>query len=373
METAHTNPFLNSRESNFISHFQIEALLENIPKLIYMKDLKGNYVTGTKHAYEFVQNGKDMFHDVQIDIDKIKNTNDAEDKFVISNNKSITNEREIYDVHGRPHCYKIYKAPVKGKDNKITGIVVMVDNIDEAKLLEAQRDTFVASLGHDLKNPTIAQIRMLELLLNDHFGAVMPAQRGVMQMTLDSCKYMKAMLGSLLATYRNDRGVVRLNYEEFSLIDLVEECVEEMRYLAKDKEIELFVNKECFIPTIYGDKIQVKRVIMNLLSNGIKYAFRNTNIKLTIYNEDNYTCFKFENKSPFIPPEKRDTLFAQYVSYAAAYKELGIGLGLYTSQKIVNAHDGIIFVESFQDNRNIFGFKIPNNPKDIDKPRTIIF
>ena len=373
METAHTNPFLNSRESNFISHFQIEALLGNIPKLIYMKDIKGNYITGTKHAYEFVKSGKDVFHDVQIDIDKIRNTNSAEDEYVISNSKSITNEREVYDVNGRHHCYRIYKAPIKGSGNKITGIVVMVDNVDESKLLEAQRETFVASLGHDLKNPTIAQIRMIELLLKEHFGSLTPEQRSVLQMTLDSCKYMKAMLGSLLATYRNDRGVVRLNCEEVSLVNLVAECVDEMKYLATDKNVELDMNKECTIPFIWGDKIQVKRVIMNLLSNGIKYAFPDTNISLSVYNEADYTCFRFENQSPFIPLDKRESIFAQYVSYAEAYKELGIGLGLYTSQKIVEAHDGMIFVESFQDNRNIFGFKIPNKFKQSDKPRTIVF
>ena len=373
METAHTNPFLNSREINFINRFQIEALLENIPKLIYMKDLKGNFVTGTKHAKEFVKNGKDVFHNIHIDIDKIRNTNSAEDQYVIANNKSITNERELIDVNGCPHCYKIYKAPVHGKDNIVTGLVVMVDNIDDSKLLESQRETFVASLGHDLKNPTIAQIRMLELLLKDQFGIVAPEQRGVIQMILDSCKYMKAMLGSMLVTYRNDKGVVRLNFDEISLENLVTECAEEMKYLGKDKDVEILINNNCSGHFIAADKIQIKRVIMNLLSNGIKYAFRNTVIKSDVYNENEYTCFKFENNSPFIPLDKRESIFAQYVSYAEAYKELGIGLGLYTSQKIIEAHDGVIFVESFEDNRNIFGFKIPNILKDAERPRTIVF
>lgn len=373
METAHTNPFLNFGEKNFINHFQIEALLENIPRLIYMKDTKGNYLAGTSLAREFAKNGKDIVHNVQIDIEKIKKTNYAEDEYVISNNKSITNEREIPDISGMLHCYRVYKAPIRGEGNKIIGIVVMADNIDASKLLEAQRETFVASLGHDLKNPTIAQIRMLELLLKDHFGKIEPEQRGVLEMTLDSCKYMKAMLGSMLVTYRNDRGIVRLNYEEMSLISLVNECVEEMKYIAEDKDVKISMESEQCILPLKADKMQIKRVIMNLLSNGIKYAFRNSVIKLNVYNEGDYACFKFENMSPFIPLDKRESIFAQYVSYAAAYKELGIGLGLYTSQKIVEAHEGIIFVESYEDNRNIFGFKIPNKITDPDKPRTIVF
>ncbi len=373
MESLQTNTLLNSKERFFINHSQLEALLKNIPKLIYMKDTKGNYVIGTEHAQEFVKSGSDVLHNVRLDTRKMRNTNDAEDKYVIGNNKTISNEREIYDVNGIPHWYNIYKAPISNPNGKVIGIVVMVDNIDEPKILEAQRETFVASLGHDLKNPTLAQIRALEFVLKGGFGKIDIKLREILEMVLDSCRYMGAMLSSILVTYRNDRGVVRLNYEEISLVNLVMESVGEMIYLAKDKEVGVSIDKDCEIPTIWGDKVQIKRVIMNLLSNGIKYAYKNTTLHIAVYNEGDYTCFKFENKSPFIPLDKRESIFAQYVSYAEAYKELGIGLGLYTSQKIVEAHDGQIFVESFEDDRNIFGFKIPNGASNKDKLRTVAF
>lgn len=375
METTHTNVILSSRKSLSINRFQqIEAFLENIPRLIYMKDLNGNFITGTKLARDFFYKGVDSINNLKIDLNKIKNTNEAEDKFVIKNGKTINSEREILDIKGIPHYYNIYKSPIHGNRNEIIGIVVMVNNIDNSKLLETQKETFVASLGHDLKNPTLAQIRALELLLKEKdFGKMTPEQREILEMILDSCRYMNGMLSSLLATYRNQKGVVRLNYEEFSFVDLVMECVDEMIYIAKDKDVEISINKICEVPTAQGDKVQLKRVIMNLLSNGIKYAFRKSNIDITIYNENNCTAFKFENHSPYIPPDKQESIFAQYVSFAEAHKELGIGLGLYTSQKIVESHDGTIFVESFKDDRNIFGFKIPNQVVNTDKPRTVVF
>ena len=60
---------------------------------------------------------------------------------------------------------------------------------DEERL-NSQRETFVASLSHDLKNPTIAQIRALELFLKGSFGNILPQQREIIEMVLDSCKYM---------------------------------------------------------------------------------------------------------------------------------------------------------------------------------------
>ncbi len=373
MEFVRINDFLHSRERFFINHYQIEALLENIPQIIYMKDYEGNYITGTKHARKFVEKGIDDLHGVKLDFPKMKQTNCAEDRFVVENNKVISTEREFCDINGSNHWYSIYKAPIRDFDNNVMGLVVMIKNNDESKLLNAQRETFVASLGHDLKNPTLAQIRAIDLLLKGDFGPVSTKQREIIEMISDSCKYMNAMLSSLLATYRNERGVVRLNCQNMSLEDLVMECVGEMIYYAKDKEVGISIDKSCQNSEIFADKVQIKRVIMNLLSNGIKYAYKDSTLNITLYNEKHYTCFKFENSSPYIPQEKQDSIFAQYVSYADAHRELGIGLGLYASQKIVEAHEGEIFVKSFKDNRNIFGFKIPNKLPDKDKLRTVTF
>ena len=118
-----------------------------------------------------------------------------------------------------------------------------------------------------------------------------------------------------------------------------------MVYVAKDKGINIEI-RDCFNKSsINADRIQIKRVIMNLLSNGIKYAYSNTNLDLKIYNNDSDAFFEFNNESPYIPEEKQKAIFAQYVSYASAHKELGIGLGLYASKKIIEGHYGKIFVE----------------------------
>ena len=272
-------------------------------------------------------------------------------------------------------------------ENKFLGIISMVKDITQEevlkenfvnkhyeyinaeKKLQAQRETFVATLGHDLKNPTIAQIRSLELLLKGSFGKISETQKELLEMVLDSCRYMNGMLSTLLATYRNYGGVVKLNFVDFSFLELVNECVSEMIYVAKDKGINININNEYKNEIIQADRVQIKRVIMNLLSNGINYAYPNTELNLQIYNYKNKIGFEFINESPYIPKEQQKAIFAQYVSYAAAHNEFGIGLGLYASKKIIEGHSGEIFVESYNDNRNSFGFRIPIVQKDksVDK------
>ncbi len=245
------------------------------------------------------------------------------------------------------------------------------DKAEENDVLQKQRETFIASLSHDLKNPTIAQIRAIELILKGKFGRVLPEQREIMEMLLDSCKYMNAMLCSVLTTYRNERGTINLKSEKVSISDLASECTDEMVYLAKDKEINIKLTNSAENEYVWGDMVQLRRVVMNLLSNGIKYAYPKTELKIKVYNEENNTCFIFENKSPYLTPEHRTKIFARYISYSKTHN--GIGLGLYASKKIVEAHGGTIFVESFEDERNIFGFKIPNDEYLKDKKRSVTF
>ncbi len=245
------------------------------------------------------------------------------------------------------------------------------ENSVENEILQKQRETYVASLSHDLKNPTIAQIRAIELILKGKFGKVEPEQREIMEMLLDSCKYMNAMLGSVLTTYRAEQGTIKLASEKVSIADLAVECTDEMVYLAKDKNIKIYVTNQAEKEYVWGDAVQIRRVIMNLLSNGIKYAYPSTELKINVYNEENYTCFEFKNKSPYLPPEKQKLLFARYISFSKNHN--GTGLGLYSSRKIVEAHGGKIFVQSFENDITVFGFKIPNDDSLKNISRTVTF
>lgn len=347
------------KEKFVLKHFQLKLLLENIPMLIYMQDTNLNYIAGTKPTKNFVKEGYDAFSNIHINRDKTILEEENEAISAIKNNKTIIKEKEVTDFKEASHWYKVYKVPINDIKGNVTGLITLANNIDAEKQLQNQRETFVASLGHDLKNPTLAQIRGLELLLKGNFGEITKEQRELLEMVLDSCRYMNGMLSSLLATYRNYEGSLNFSFEDFNMKDLIMECVSEMIYVAKDKNVNIIIEDLMSNYTVQGDRVQIKRVVMNLLSNGIKYAFKDTDLNLLIKSENNTINFEFKNESPYISEEKQKTIFAQYVSYASAHKELGVGLGLYASKKIIDGHNGELYVKSYKNNHNIFGFKIP--------------
>ncbi|MBE7703992.1 MAG: PAS domain-containing sensor histidine kinase [Cyanobacteria bacterium SIG28] len=352
----------NIKEKFVNKHFQLKSILENIPLIIYMQDKEGNYITGSKGSKQFAKSGFDIFCNIHLNLEQYYKIAEEENEIVIKNNKSVIKEKEITDYNNNNHWYKIYKVPVNNLEGQVSGILTIANNIDEEKRLQIQREAFVATLGHDLKNPTIAQIRGLELLLKGDFGHLTEEQKELLEMIIDSCRYMNGMLSTLLATYRDCSGILKLSCENFLLSDLVSECISEMLYVAKDKSITISLQTNNIDSNIFADRVQIKRVIMNLISNGIKYAYKDSTLKLLTYLENENICFEFENHSPYIPEDKQKSIFAQYVSYAGLHQEFGIGLGLYASQKIIEGHNGEIFVKSYKDNRNIFGFKIPIKP-----------
>lgn len=369
-----------TKEYSILADYSIanpEILFDLCPEGVVLKDIGLRYIYANKSYYDlftidekfpligYLENKCLSEKNIKLiqDVDtEIKNRGYAINYIINTENNKILSitSSPVKNKYGFYGILSVVRDITLEESIKENFVKRHFEYINKEKSLQEQREIFVASVGHDLKNPTIAQIRGLELLLKNAFGKLNPEQKELLEMILDSCRYMNGMLSSLLETYRNYGGVIKLNFLEFDFAELINECVSEMMYVAKDKDLKIqtYFDLENFY--IQADRVQIKRVIMNLLSNGIKYAFKNTTIKLKAeLQKSNILDFHFENESPYIPEDKQKEIFARYVSYASVHKELGVGLGLYASKKIIESHEGNMYVKSYTDNRNIFGFKIP--------------
>ncbi len=232
-----------------------------------------------------------------------------------------------------------------------------------------QKENFVATLSHDLKTPALSQIKSIQILLDESLGGLNTEQKSLLTATLNSCKYMKEMILTLLTTYKFKSGTVTLNYEHFDVLNLIYECKDEIKSLASEKNLAINIKSESKDNNICADKIHIRRVIMNLLANAISYAYKNTAINITIINERGYFRFYIENAGNFIEDEILKQLFKKYSSFSSKYKKASVGLGLYLSRKIIEAHMGVIKAESFIENKNIFSFYIPSATDELRQKR----
>ena len=335
------------------------SVLLGMPIATYLKDLKGNVTYENKMAIDFLglsdSDNANKWNYEEKRADEIKN----EDNEIIKNCECISREKLITLKNNEKRWFKVTKCPIINHEKKVIGICSVARDINAEKTAAEQRETFVATLTHDLKTPTIAQIKALDLLLNDHMGALNTEQRELLELTKDSCNFMYEMLSTLLSTYKYENGDYALNYEKCNISSLVEEAINEIETKLKEKIVTIHINKEGNFFDTDCDRMQIKRVLTNLLGNAISYAYNNTQILINIKQDENCISFDAQNESAYINPETMNNLFKKYVSHAAKFNKVGVGLGLYLSKQIIDAHNGEIYAKSYEDNHNIFGFTIP--------------
>ena len=342
-------------------NYQLNTLLENLPLLVYMKDKNRNLVVANNESRNFVLNGIDSYSDgVEIDMKDALPEIENEDNYVLQNKKHLRKEKVVKGSDGKQHWYRIHKAPILMSDNNVTGLVTISKNIDADKKLENQRDLFLATLSHDLKNPLQAQISSLEMLYREYCGKIDEGHQEIMELVIESAKYMKDMLCTLLKTCKQNNGIIQLVYSRFDILSLMTKSIREVRDLGKIKNVEIKLSTQLKEneKLMYADENQLRRVIGNMLNNAINYAFENSVVNISIKLENGFYVFDFKNESEEISESLKVNIFDKYVCGNPLETNSGVGLGLYFCRKIIEAHDGTISLDNIG-TKNTFSIKIP--------------
>lgn len=222
----------------------------------------------------------------------------------------------------------------------------------------AKKEEDLAKIIHDLKTPLNAQIGALESFLETTKSKISQEEKDLLELTLNSCNYMQNLIETLNLVNSLDYNPLSLNYKKFDIVKLIKNCIKEMNILLKYQELKVIFNTE-EETIVQADQLQIKRVIDNLLTNSLNYAYKNTEIKISISIDNNDLTFEIENHSPYISPRAIKEIFGKYKTQNSLYCRGGVGLGLYVSNEIIKAHDGKMHAKSSLDEINTFGFTIP--------------
>ena len=364
----------NLKDSLELSNSQLVTLLNNTPIFAYIVDTSGKYVLGNDRANRLFLKGEDVLSQgerIQFNPDVFKEEVMLEDCIVLANHQNLHFEKKFPTLDGDTHWYSINKTPLFDDNGNLYAISTFGRSIEQEKRISEQRETYIATLSHDLKTPTIAQVRALELMLSGQFGEFNQEQKDMLKLTLDSCNYMYDMVYTLLSTYKFENGDISLNFSSFNFTKVVRESIKEVMNLAEENYITIEFGD--FKPVVItADRIEMKRVVVNLLSNAINYAFQNSRIYISCLKVGNNIEFSVKNSSPYIEPSVMNGLFRKYVTHSDKFNKVGVGLGLYLSKKIVEAHGGKIIAKSFKNQSNIFGFSIPLDCSFDSKPEHLV-
>ncbi len=218
------------------------------------------------------------------------------------------------------------------------------------------KNSIFAYLAHDLKTPILAQSKILDLILENRFGAITSPQREVIAELRNSCEYMKHLVQDIISLYKFENHQMILRNEVFCVREVINEVIQELSVLSSAKHLLLTFITETNPSYLTGDRIQIKRCIINLMSNAITYSTENSEIIIKSDKTQNELIFSVMNKSSFLLPEVMESFFDKFKSN---HFQGNSGLGLYIVKQIISAHRGSVFVNKIKNNACVFGFKIP--------------
>ena len=208
------------------------------------------------------------------------------------------------------------------------------------------RKEFIADVSHELKTPLTSIIGYGETLANTEYDPEL--QEKFLKVINTEAIRMTKLVNDLLILSKYDNEQVKWEKVEFNLGDLVKSCLENLQIEAdkKHQKVECFVTAN--VPTICADKDGLERVILNILSNSIKYTEENGIIKIYVGFVYNDAYIKIIDNGIGIPEEDLNRIFERFyrVDKARTRKMGGTGLGLSIAKEILDKNNGRIDIKS---------------------------
>ncbi len=249
--------------------------------------------------------------------------------------------------------------------NQLSTIVEKSRYLQQLLELNELKNKFLGMAAHDLRNPLSNIKGFLELFLTDVLGELTTDQREVLNDMNQTSDIMLGLINDLLDVTAIETGNLQLKKQPTNISEFLSACQSSLRVFASAKSIEIKINLPMAIPVLQIDQTRIKQVITNLITNAVKYSFSHSIILLGAKIFENEVWITVKDHGQGIPVEEMKHLFKDFsrTSVKPTAGEKSIGLGLAITRRIVEAHGGIIWVDSEIGKGSTFIFSLPIKEK----------
>jgi signal transduction histidine kinase len=231
------------------------------------------------------------------------------------------------------------------------------------------KSEFLANMSHELRTPLNAIIGFSEVLYERMFGEINDKQAEYLADILESGRHLLSLINDILDLSKIEAGRMELDPTEFSLPAAIDNTLTLVRERAHRRAIELERSIDESIGEIYADERKVKQVILNLLSNALKFTPEGGRVAVRARAYDGWNEISVSDTGVGIAPEDQQTVFDEFRQVGSAAKKVeGTGLGLAISRKFIELHGGRIWVTSKLGAGSTFAFTLPARSADDTLP-----
>lgn len=241
---------------------------------------------------------------------------------------------------------KVLFAPFKNEDERPDGVIAVIQDITEHVKLDNMQKELVADVSHELKTPITSIMGYADTLLEGGYDE--ETQTKFLNVIASESRRMARLVTDLLTLSRYDSNKKKTQKETFDLGDLVKQCQEKLAIEIKKKghTVNSFVTAD--VPPVYADKDDIERVVLNILTNSIKYTPDNGEIKIYVGFVYNDAYIKIFDNGIGIPEDDLSRIFERFyrVDKARTREMGGTGLGLSIAKEILDKNGGSIDIKS---------------------------
>ncbi len=347
------------------------ALLDAMPEYIFYRDLDGRSLYCNKsYAEDFIGKQKSdiigKLYSELINDKKAYNISRMKDHEVISTRKNVVYEMDIKKANGDIVFTEITKIPFLDKNEEIIGILGIIKNISYKKEIDKLREGFFANIKHEFRTPLNMIYSSIQLLENkckrcktcdckECFISILQL------ISMNSLRILKLSDNFIELTNIQSR-YYDFNPKNHDIISFTESICDEINNYRKFKDISLIFDTDTEEKIISFDMNKIERVILNIISNAIKFNNYGGMVTVSVLSSDKYIEISVEDIGIGISEDKIDTIFESFSYLEERLTKIseGVGIGLALSKSLVEMHGGEIKVKSELGKGSKFMIRLPN-------------
>ena len=261
------------------------------------------------------------------------------------------------------HVYELYFGNIRYRDvaQMREGIILVIHDVTQSYELDRSRREFVANASHELRTPLTTIKMVLESLAGDETITANEMTKSFLSMAENESSRMEALIKNLLTLSQLDSRTMQLNMRPINITESVASIAKTLAYTAEKKGQSLTFTGVYDPFTVCGDKIRLEQVIINIVSNAIKYTGENGKIRLSVRDAGENVEILVADNGIGIPAEDLPRLFERFyrVEKARSSDKGGTGLGLAIAKEFAVCHGGDIRVASELGRGTVFTIVLP--------------